>query len=159
MRLPPSLLSNPQTLLLPFSSGGAIIRGIRGNSITPRARFLSRGPSLSLQSRNHLGCTGSPAGTKNSIILSTRKNKLFTAASTSKHCSRLFTASPLDSASNMATATRIKLSTTDSGVFSVGVRADSAQAASEVLQEDMEKHHIFFNAMHFHSEYRFFFCI
>ncbi|KAL2010604.1 hypothetical protein VTN00DRAFT_6411 [Thermoascus crustaceus] len=51
----------------------------------------------------------------------------------------------------MATATRIKLSTTDSGVFSVGVRADSAQAASEVLQEDMEKHHIFFNAMHFHN--------
>lgn len=52
----------------------------------------------------------------------------------------------------MATATKIHLSpTSDTGVFSTGVREDSARAASEVLQEDMQIHHVFFNYIEFHS--------
>ncbi|KAJ5562985.1 hypothetical protein N7461_001746, partial [Penicillium sp. DV-2018c] len=54
--------------------------------------------------------------------------------------------------SNMATATTINLSlVTDSGVYSHGVREDGAKAASEVLQEDMAKHHVFFNEHGFHN--------
>lgn len=53
---------------------------------------------------------------------------------------------------NMATATTIKLSTTDTGVLSTGVRADSAEVASQVLQEDLQKHHIYFNVERFHSK-------
>jgi UDP-N-acetyl-D-mannosaminuronic acid transferase (WecB/TagA/CpsF family) len=51
----------------------------------------------------------------------------------------------------MATATTVKLSTADTGVFSAGVRADSAEVASEVLQDDLQKHHIYFNQEGFHS--------
>lgn len=54
---------------------------------------------------------------------------------------------------NMATAKKIILSpTNDTGVWGTGVTEDSARMASEVLQEDMEKHHVFFNNMGFHSE-------
>lgn len=53
----------------------------------------------------------------------------------------------------MATARRIQLSTSDSGIFSSGVREDSAQVASELLQEDLEKHHVYFNNMGFHGKY------
>jgi hypothetical protein len=52
----------------------------------------------------------------------------------------------------MATATTIKLSTADAGVFHGDVRADSAEVASQVLQEDMRNHHIFFNEQRFHSK-------
>lgn len=52
----------------------------------------------------------------------------------------------------MASATTIHLSpATDSGVFSSGVREDAARTASELLQEDMELHHVFFNNQGFHS--------
>lgn len=52
----------------------------------------------------------------------------------------------------MATATEIHLSPlTDSGVFTTGTTEDAARAASEVLQEDMENHHVFFNDQGFHS--------
>jgi hypothetical protein len=52
----------------------------------------------------------------------------------------------------MATARKVYLSPlTDSGVWSTGVTESSAKAASEVLQEDLEKHHVFFNNMGFHS--------
>ncbi|KAJ5146419.1 uncharacterized protein N7515_000983 [Penicillium bovifimosum] len=54
--------------------------------------------------------------------------------------------------SKMATATTINLSlVTDSGVFSSGVREDAARTASEILQEDMAKHHVFFNEHGFHN--------
>lgn len=54
--------------------------------------------------------------------------------------------------SNMATATEIHLSpATDSGVFTAGTTEEAARAASEVLQEDMENHHVFFNDEGFHS--------
>ncbi|KAJ5104657.1 hypothetical protein NUU61_002004 [Penicillium alfredii] len=52
----------------------------------------------------------------------------------------------------MASATTIHLSpATDSGVFSSGVREDAARTASELLQEDMELHHVFFNNQGFHN--------
>lgn len=52
----------------------------------------------------------------------------------------------------MATATKIYLSpSTDAGVYSSGVREDAARTASEVLQEDMTTHHVFFNDEGFHS--------
>ncbi|RHZ54690.1 questin oxidase family protein [Aspergillus thermomutatus] len=51
----------------------------------------------------------------------------------------------------MATAKKIQLSTADSGIFSVALSEDSARAASEVLQEDLEKHHAFFNERGFHN--------
>lgn len=54
--------------------------------------------------------------------------------------------------STMATARKVHLSPeTDSGVFSSAVRQDTAQAASEALQLDMEKHHVFFNDKGYHS--------
>jgi len=40
---------------------------------------------------------------------------------------------------------------TDSGVFAVQTTEDAARVASEVLQEDMENHHVFFNDQGFHS--------
>jgi hypothetical protein len=52
----------------------------------------------------------------------------------------------------MATAKKIQLSTANTGIYSVELREDSARAASEVLQEDLEKHHMFFNESGFHSE-------
>lgn len=51
----------------------------------------------------------------------------------------------------MATAKKIQLSTANRGIFSVELREDSARAASEVLQEDLEEHHVFFNESGFHS--------
>ncbi|KAJ5379482.1 hypothetical protein N7509_012601 [Penicillium cosmopolitanum] len=52
----------------------------------------------------------------------------------------------------MATATEIHLSpATDSGVFTAGTTEEAARAASEVLQEDMENHHVFFNDEGFHN--------
>ena len=54
--------------------------------------------------------------------------------------------------STMATARKVHLSPeTDSGVFNSAVRQDTAQAASEALQLDMEKHHVFFNDRGYHS--------
>lgn len=53
----------------------------------------------------------------------------------------------------MATATTLKLGTSDAGVYSTGPRADSAVKASEVLQSDLDNHHIFFNAEGFHGTY------
>ncbi|KAJ5176839.1 uncharacterized protein N7482_002716 [Penicillium canariense] len=52
----------------------------------------------------------------------------------------------------MATASKIHLSPeTDSGIFSSGVREDTARTASVVLQEDMANHHVFFNDEGFHN--------
>lgn len=52
----------------------------------------------------------------------------------------------------MATATEIHLQpATDSGVFAVKTTEDAARVASEVLQEDMENHHVFFNDQGFHN--------
>ncbi|KAL4778098.1 hypothetical protein BJX76DRAFT_363056 [Aspergillus varians] len=52
----------------------------------------------------------------------------------------------------MATAKKIHLSLqTDTGAWSTGITESSAKAASEVLQEDLEKHHVYFNNMGFHN--------
>lgn len=67
--------------------------------------------------------------------------------------STITTAQSFDISSNMATAKKIQLSPqTDTGVWSTGVTEDSAKIASEVLQEDLEKHHVYFNDMGFHSK-------
>ena len=51
----------------------------------------------------------------------------------------------------MATATKVCLSLNDRGVFHCpGIVPDSAKQASELLQENHEKHHIFFNDEGFH---------
>ena len=51
----------------------------------------------------------------------------------------------------MATATTIKLETELSPAYYVqGSRDDTAKLTSELLQENHEKHHIFFNADGFH---------
>jgi UDP-N-acetyl-D-mannosaminuronic acid transferase (WecB/TagA/CpsF family) len=56
----------------------------------------------------------------------------------------------------MATATEIHLSPAmDAGVFTAGATEEAARAASEVLQEDMENHHVFFNDDGFHSRPNF----
>ncbi|KAJ6155460.1 HypA-like protein, partial [Penicillium chermesinum] len=53
---------------------------------------------------------------------------------------------------SMASVTKIVLDhTKDVGVFSVGISESSARAASEVLQDDLETHHIFFNDSGFHD--------
>lgn len=53
----------------------------------------------------------------------------------------------------MATASRIHLSIKDVGVFHVkDITEESATKGSEVLQENHEKHHIFFNQEGFHSK-------
>ncbi|KAL2867472.1 questin oxidase family protein [Aspergillus lucknowensis] len=52
----------------------------------------------------------------------------------------------------MANARKIQLSPqTDTGIWSTGVTAESAKAASEVLQENLEKNHAFFNDLGFHN--------
>ncbi|KAL2801770.1 hypothetical protein BJX63DRAFT_416651 [Aspergillus granulosus] len=74
----------------------------------------------------------------------TSHHRFFTAAATS----------PLKAfgTSNMASARKVHLSPlTDSGIWNTGVTEGSAKAASEVLQEDLEKHHVFFNNMGFHN--------
>lgn len=54
--------------------------------------------------------------------------------------------------SRMATATKLHLSpATDSGIYSSNVREDAARTVSEILQEDMAIHHVFFNDQGFHS--------
>ncbi|KAI2793918.1 Oxidoreductase ptaJ [Penicillium oxalicum] len=52
----------------------------------------------------------------------------------------------------MATAHKVHLSaSSDVGVFSHGAKEETARAASEALQADMEKHHVFFNDQGFHN--------
>lgn len=53
----------------------------------------------------------------------------------------------------MATAYNIQVSPTeDVGIFNMNPRADSARKVSDLLQEDMQKHDIYFNDKGFHSE-------
>jgi hypothetical protein len=52
----------------------------------------------------------------------------------------------------MATASKVELSTADAGIFHVaGISSDSARKGSEVLQENHDKHHAFYNESGFHS--------
>ncbi|KAI1952671.1 hypothetical protein LOZ12_000297 [Ophidiomyces ophidiicola] len=51
----------------------------------------------------------------------------------------------------MATARTIHLSTEDSGVYRFNPRAESALKASQLLQQDLKSHHIFFNEIGFHN--------
>ena len=52
----------------------------------------------------------------------------------------------------MATGSKVQLSLDACGVFHVpGITKESAAKASELLQENHDRHHIFFNADGFHS--------
>jgi len=52
----------------------------------------------------------------------------------------------------MATSSRVQLSPKDCGVYHLpGISAESAAKGSEVLQENHDHHHIFFNQSGFHS--------
>ena len=52
----------------------------------------------------------------------------------------------------MATAYKIRLSSQNSGVFNAGVTEASAQKVSDVLQDNLQRHHIIYNSSGFHSE-------
>ena len=53
----------------------------------------------------------------------------------------------------MATSSRVQLSPKDCGVYHLpGIRAESAAKASELLQENHDHHHIYFNQAGFHSK-------
>lgn len=60
----------------------------------------------------------------------------------------------------MATASKVKLSTTDCGEYHApGITAESAAKASEVLQENHDNYHVFFNKSGMHStSYPFHVC-
>ncbi|KAL4901850.1 hypothetical protein BDW74DRAFT_159056 [Aspergillus multicolor] len=52
----------------------------------------------------------------------------------------------------MATARKVLLSPQlDTGVWTTGITESAAKTASDVLQEDLEKHHVYFNDMGFHN--------
>lgn len=52
----------------------------------------------------------------------------------------------------MATAYKIHVSTQDAGIFNAGVTEEAALKVNEVLQDNLEKHHIVYNMMGFHSK-------
>jgi hypothetical protein len=51
----------------------------------------------------------------------------------------------------MATTRKINITPADTGVLGKSLKPESALKATQLLQEDMEKHHIFFNNEGFHS--------
>lgn len=54
----------------------------------------------------------------------------------------------------MASATKVQVSPqSDTGAWSTGITPESARTASEVLQEDLQKHHVYFNEKGFHSTF------
>ena len=56
----------------------------------------------------------------------------------------------------MATSSHVQLSLSDRGVFHTsGITKESAAKASAVLQDNHERHHIFFNQSGFHSTYNY----
>ncbi|KAL4754496.1 hypothetical protein BDW72DRAFT_213913 [Aspergillus terricola var. indicus] len=83
-----------------------------------------------------------PAGTKTVNKLSAAR---FTTTVTT-------TATNAYNPANMATARKVLLSPqSDTGVWSTGIAEPAAKTASAVLQENLEKHHVYFNDMGFHN--------
>lgn len=72
------------------------------------------------------------------------------------HKRSFFSNGPLNQPSIMATSSNVQLSLSDYGVFHTsGITKESAAKASEVLQDNHEHHHIFFNQSGFHSTYNY----
>lgn len=115
---------------------------------------VARGPRILIRSP-HFSTTTIiyPARTRRALLTCNLGNTVPGARfATTTTTTANITAQPFDISSNMATTKKIQLSPqTDIGVWSTGVTEDSARMASEVLQEDLEKHHVFFNEMGFHS--------
>ncbi|EAS31040.3 HypA-like protein [Coccidioides immitis RS] len=86
-----------------------------------------------------------------SSVIPQRGNIAFTSPLAHIPLWRLNTCYSLSQNRTMASAKSIQLSVEDSGVFSSNPRADSAKKASQLLQEDMKSHHIFFNDSGFHN--------
>ncbi|KAL4736469.1 hypothetical protein BDV11DRAFT_211211 [Aspergillus similis] len=84
-----------------------------------------------------------PAGTKTVSRLSAAR---FTTAVTTPAVTNAY------NPAHMATARKVLLSPhSDTGVWSTGITESAAKTASAVLQEDLEKHHVYFNDMGFHN--------
>ena len=68
---------------------------------------------------------------------------------------RLWTATPpLRSDRTIATSSKIQLSPSQQPVFYLpGISSETADLTSELLQENHEKHHIFFNLAGFHVRF------
>lgn len=74
-----------------------------------------------------------------------------TSLSSSLHSRGYITSSTEQQPGTMASSTTIKVSTDAPGDYNVGVRPESAERASKVLQENLNKFHIYFNYQGFHS--------
>ena len=121
-----------------------ILRGlhVRGSVFEPTRKYQTSQPTRTLLN----------AGSGSRLLLSPVPLSTASAAPKARRSANTHLASPTN-ARTMATAqaTKVHLTTSDTGAFSAGVREDTARTASEVLQDDLEKHHVFFNNMGFHS--------
>lgn len=63
----------------------------------------------------------------------------------------LTTSQGINSVRKMATASRVQLTTHEQPAFSVALTPDTARLTSELLQENHDRHHIFFNKDGFHD--------
>lgn len=89
----------------------------------------------------------SVAGSVCSLLTSTEKESAGTS-SNNLHTD----SSSVSKSRNMATASKIHISAQDAGIFHEKVTEDAARKVSEVLQQNMERHHITYNSAGFHSE-------
>lgn len=125
------------------------------SSTTTRAitSAAARGPRIPIwSSRSSTVTILRPARARTALPICNLRNIVPGARFAATTTGTAATAQPFDISSNMASAKKIQLSPqTDTGVWSTGVVEDSARTASEVLQEDLEKHHVYFNDMGFHS--------
>ncbi|KAJ5795205.1 hypothetical protein N7457_001804 [Penicillium paradoxum] len=115
--------------------------------------FRSR-PTATNKSRLLLHCSSLPSPIQTVISSSVSPSHLPFWRLAAQYSSHSSNASNISRAipPKMATSTNIHLSVeTDSGIYSSGAREDTARTASEVLQEDMKNHHVFFNDEGFHN--------
>ena len=86
--------------------------------------------------------------------LSTIHKLRFYPSSAYKHIPRLQQHGPTRSLRAMATGSKVHLEASQKPQFYVkGLKAESAEKASQLLQANHDKHHIFFNQSGFHVRY------